>query len=141
MTQQAAVAASVTANADSALNEIEQASRAARLSFERVQQLLTDAQTDSIIDNVRLATGDIQKVSGVLASSSGSLSGTLARMDSSFARLDRITAQLESGRGSLGRLLSDSTFAVRAEGVLEQLDLLLKDLRENPRRYVRLSIF
>jgi phospholipid/cholesterol/gamma-HCH transport system substrate-binding protein len=139
--QEAAVAASVTANADSALNEIEQASRAARVSFERVQQLLTDAQTDSIIDNVQLATGNIRKVSGVLANSSGDLTSTLARMDSSFARLDRITAQLESGRGSLGRLLADSTFAVRAEGVLEQLDLLLKDLRENPRRYVRLSIF
>jgi len=31
--------------------------------------------------------------------------------------------------------------AVRAENVLDQLDLLLQDLRENPRRYVRLSIF
>jgi len=38
-------------------------------------------------------------------------------------------------------LLSDTTFAFRAEGVLLRLDLLLQDLRENPRRYVRLSIF
>jgi phospholipid/cholesterol/gamma-HCH transport system substrate-binding protein len=123
--QEAAVATNVTANADSALNEIQLASRAARVSFERVQQLLTEGQVDSIIGNVQLATGNIQKVSGVLAGSSGDLSATLASMDSSFARLDRITAQLESGRGSLGRLLADSTFAVRAEGVLEQLDLLL----------------
>lgn len=139
--QEATVAASVTANADSALNEIEQASRMARQSFERVQQILSDAQVDSIVTNVRLATGSIQQVSGVLSNSSGDLAATLTRADSAFARLDRLTAQLESGRGSLGRLLADSTFAVRAEGVLQQLDLLLQDLRENPRRYVRLSIF
>ena len=44
-------------------------------------------------------------------------------------------------RSYFGRLLADSTFAVRAEDVLRQMDLLLEDLRENPRRYVRLSIF
>jgi hypothetical protein len=30
---------------------------------------------------------------------------------------------MESGDGSFGRLLADSTFAVRAEDVLEQIDL------------------
>jgi phospholipid/cholesterol/gamma-HCH transport system substrate-binding protein len=69
------------------------------------------------------------------------LAGTLARADSTFARLDRIAVRIESGEGTVGRLLSDSTFADRAEGVLLQLDSLLADLRENPRRYVRLSIF
>jgi phospholipid/cholesterol/gamma-HCH transport system substrate-binding protein len=58
-----------------------------------------------------------------------------------LARIDRVSARIEAGEGALGRLLVDSTLAVRAEGVLEQLDFLLRDLRENPKRYVRLSIF
>jgi phospholipid/cholesterol/gamma-HCH transport system substrate-binding protein len=106
-----------------------------------VEAILADAQVDSIVTNVRLASGSIQQVSGVMSGQSDQIKATLTRADSAFARLDRITAQLESGRGSLGILLSDSTFAVRAEGVLGQLNLLLQDLRENPRRYVRLSIF
>jgi hypothetical protein len=65
--QQAAVATKVTANADSALTEIEQASRAARRSFERVEALLADAQLDSIVTNVRLATGSIQQVSATMS--------------------------------------------------------------------------
>ncbi len=139
--EESAVALSVTANADTAFAQIEQASRSARRSFDRVEQLLQDAQVDSIVTNVRLATGSIQQVSAVMSDQSDQIRATLTRADSAFARLDRMTAQLESGQGSLGILLSDSTFAVRAQGVLQQLDLLLRDLRENPRRYVRLSIF
>jgi phospholipid/cholesterol/gamma-HCH transport system substrate-binding protein len=139
--QESAVARKVTANADTALTQIQEASRVARRSFERVDSVLQEAQLDSIVTNVRLATGSIRQVSGVMSGSSEQIQATLTRADSVFARLDRITAQLESGKGSLGILLSDSTFAVRAQGVLAQLNLLLRDLRENPRRYVRLSIF
>ena len=76
-----------------------------------------------------------------LADPESGLASTLERADSAFVRIDRITARLEAGEGSLGRLLTDTTFAVRAEEALFSLDLLLKDVRENPRRYVRLSIF
>jgi phospholipid/cholesterol/gamma-HCH transport system substrate-binding protein len=131
----------VTSNADSALAEIEEARRAARRSFERIDNVLTDAQIDSIVTNVRVATQSFEEIAGNLTEPSADLSGTLARADSAFARLDRLAARVESGEGALGRLMTDSTLAVRAEDVLAQLDLLLQDLRENPRRYVRLSIF
>lgn len=138
---QSNMATSLTVSADSALREIEQASRSARRSFERMAGLLGDAQVDSIVTNVRLATASIQEVAADLSASSGGIAGTMERADSAFARIDRLTARVESGQGALGRLVSDSTLAVRTEEVLRQLDLLLQDLRENPRRYVRLSIF
>jgi phospholipid/cholesterol/gamma-HCH transport system substrate-binding protein len=52
-----------------------------------------------------------------------------------------MTARIEGGEGALGRLLTDTTLAVRAESVLLSLDSLLQDFRENPGRYVRLTIF
>ena len=55
--------------------------------------------------------------------------------------VDRITARVERGEGVLGQLMTDSVLVGRAGDVLQQLDLLLADLRENPKRYVRLSIF
>ena len=39
------------------------------------------------------------------------------------------------------RLLVDTTLAARAENAMAQLDSLLADVKRNPRRYVRLSIF
>ena len=139
--QQSEIALSLTSNADSALAEIEVASRAARRSFERIDEVLTDSQIDSIVTSVRLATASIREIAENLTGPTADLSSTIARADSAFARIDRLAARVEAGEGTIGRLMVDSTLAVRAGNVLEQLDLLLKDLQENPRRYVRLSIF
>ena len=65
----------------------------------------------------------------------------LARADSAFSSMQRLTARLEAGGGALGRLIADSTLAIRAENAIAQLDSLLADMQRNPRRYVRLSIF
>ena len=139
--QQAVVAQSLTANADTALGEIQMAAVTARSSFERVDSLLADQQLDSTITNFAVASRDLRSILAALADTTGGLDGTLERADSAFARIDRMTQRIEAGEGSLGRLLGDTTFIVRAEGVLTQLDLLLADFRENPGRYVRLSIF
>lgn len=139
--QQSEIALSLTSNADSALAEIQMASSAARRSFERLDEVLTDSQIDSIVTSVRLATASIKEIAENLTGPTADLSSTLARADSAFARIDRLAARVEAGEGTIGRLMVDSTLAVRAGDVMEQLDLLLKDLRENPRRYVRLSIF
>ncbi len=139
--QQGVVAASITSNADSALTEIELAASAARRSFERVDGVLAAAEIDSLIVDLHAAASGIRSLTEDLADDSTGVSATLTRADSAFVRVDRLAARLEAGEGSLGRLLTDTTFAVRAESVLLSLDLLLQDVRENPRRYVRLSIF
>lgn len=139
--QQGAVAASITSNADSALSEIEAAAGAARRSFERVDGVLAAAELDSLLVDLHGAATGLRQLSEALADDSTGVSATLSRADSAFVRVDRIAARVEAGEGSLGRLLVDTTFAVRAENVLQSLDLLLQDVRENPRRYVRLSIF
>ena len=137
----ARVATRITANADSALTEIEIAAQAARRSFERLEGVLADAQIDSILVNMAVASTGMRQIAEDLSDPTGGFAATLTRADSAFTRIDRLSARLEAGEGSLGRLLTDTTFTVRAESVLLQLDLLLQDLRENPRRYIRLSIF
>lgn len=138
---QGEVAGSIIANADSTLTEVQVIASSARSTFERVDGLLEDAQLDSIITNLSDATASLAVITEELADEDEGLSATLERADSAFTRIDRLAARVEQGEGSLGRLLTDTTLAVRAEDVLLQLDLLLQDVRENPRRYVRLSIF
>jgi len=139
--QQGEVAASITASADSALDQVEIAAQSARRTFEEMEGVVAGARLDSVLTNMSVATSGLRTVTAQLSDSISGVAPTLARADSAFARVDRIAARIEAGEGSIGRLMSDSTFAVRAEEVLLQLDLLLQDVRENPRRYVRLSIF
>jgi len=121
--------------------ELGGAARAARSTFERVDGLLDEAEMDSILADTRDAMENLRRVSGRLEGTSEQMTETLARADSAFGRIERITGRISDGEGTIGRLLTDSTLAVRAAGALTELELLLADFRENPRRYVRLSIF
>lgn len=138
---QGRMATSIAANADTTLTEIGVAAGSARRSLERVEQALDDAEIEALVADLGEVASNLRQVTGELADTTSGLAATLERADSAFARLDRIAARIESGEGSVGRLVSDSTLALRAEELLSQLDALLADVRENPRRYVRLSIF
>jgi phospholipid/cholesterol/gamma-HCH transport system substrate-binding protein len=113
----------------------------ARQSLERIDALLASGDVDSIFVNTRVITAELRGVSADISAASQSLSGTLTLADSTFLSLNRITSSLEGGEGSLGRLLSDTLLGSRAENLVEELNLLMEDLRANPQKYVRLSIF
>ena len=55
--------------------------------------------------------------------------------------LREITAKLQSGEGSAGRLLNDDTFILRLESTVAELDSLVADIQKNPGRYVKFSLF
>ena len=139
--QQSQVATAITANADSALLEIETAAGAARRAFERIEGVMSEADLEALMADLGGIASNLREVSAGLADPTTGVGSTLARADSAFTRLDRIAGRIEAGEGAIGRLLADSTLAVRTEDVLVELEALLVDLRENPQRYLRLSIF
>jgi phospholipid/cholesterol/gamma-HCH transport system substrate-binding protein len=131
----------IAADVRTSTSEIASALQTARGSLERIDALLASGDLDSILVNTRVITAELSGVSGDISAASQSLTGTLSLADSTFLALNRITTRLESGEGSLGRLLSDSVMATSAEGLFEELNLLVEDIRANPQKYVRLSIF
>ena len=124
-----------------ATSEIASVLETARGSLERIDALLASGDLDSILVNTKVITSELSGVSGDISAASQSLSGTITLADSTFLSLNRITTRLENGDGSLGRLISDTLLASRAERLIEELNILMEDLRANPRKYVRLSIF
>lgn len=141
VTQQASEFAGVTDDIGSATRSFGEASVEARNTFARLDELLgrTEVETSvvglaEIVENLRVLTGD-------LGETNIRVQGTAVRADSTLARVERLASAAERGEGSLGRLLSDPTMAAEAEATLEALRALLLDIQENPRRYLRLSIF
>ncbi len=62
------------------------------------------------------------------------LSRTLANMDTTLTRINR-------GEGTLGMLITDDSLYINLENATKSLDALLKDVKENPKRYVQVSVF
>ena len=59
---------------------------------------------------------------------------TLSGLDSAMSRLQR-------GQGTLGKLTMDSTLYVETTAAVSELRALLADIRVNPRKYFRFSVF
>ena len=50
-------------------------------------------------------------------------------------------AELEQGKGTLGKLIKDETLYTNFSKTSKELELLLQDVRLHPTRYVNVSIF
>lgn len=139
--QQATTFANVSSEVERAATQISASATQARVTLERMDETLSRGEVDSILVSIRNATANIDLIATELANSTGRFDRTMARADSAFGGVQRIAARIQAGDGALGRLVADSALAVSLESAAAQLDSLLADVKANPRRYVRLSIF
>jgi phospholipid/cholesterol/gamma-HCH transport system substrate-binding protein len=139
--QQAVTFQAVSRDVAAASTEISQASTQARVTLQRLDGTLAAGQIDSVLVSMANTARNVDRLSAQMASSTAGLEGTMARADSAFASVQRVTTRIEAGQGSLGRLIGDSSLAFRAENAMARLDSLLADVKANPGRYIRLSIF
>lgn len=97
---------------------------------------------------------NMEKVSGTLAANSDELDRTFSNLDTlsaelahgrlkqvldelaaTTADLHRITTSINSGEGTMGKLMKDDSLYVNLNSASHELDMLLEDLRLNPNRY------
>jgi phospholipid/cholesterol/gamma-HCH transport system substrate-binding protein len=69
------------------------------------------------------------------------LDETLSSLNKTIAELNTAVAKVNSPDGSIGLLLNDKTLYQNLENTSRSLNILLDDLRVNPKRYVNISIF
>lgn len=139
--QQAEHFSTLAADFDESARELSAAARAARLSFERVDGILADAEVETLVENAAGAAANLRELTAHLGSSVEDFRGAARRADSTFARLDRLMRTVEEGEGSVARLLSDPALADEAFAAVAEMRALLEDIQENPGRYLRFSVF
>lgn len=102
-----------------------------------------------LADNKEKLNGTIsnfEEISNNFAKLSDSLSqieiGTLiSNFENLAADFEGIANNLKSGKGTAGKLLQDDQVYVNLERTTKQMELLLQDMRLNPKRYVHFSLF
>jgi len=55
--------------------------------------------------------------------------------------LDTLMTRIQKGQGTLARLTTDSTLYTETTATLAELRALIADIRVNPRKYFRFSVF
>ncbi|MFD1143800.1 MlaD family protein [Larkinella insperata] len=69
------------------------------------------------------------------------LGQTLASANQSISTLQQMLADINSGKGTIGKLKGDEALYKNVNGATASLEKLLTDFRENPKRYVHFSLF
>lgn len=91
------------------------------------------------LENANKITSDLAKVSDELARAE--LSKVIADAQKMLTNLNGILADVDAGKGSVGKLMKDENLYKNLEQATKQLELLLQDLRLNPKRYMHFSVF
>ena len=101
---------------------------------------------DMITRNLNNNSEEINRVLGNLANLSdtitrSNISGIIGNLDKTIGDLSLVMTRIEKGEGTLGLLINDDKLYKDLEKSAHDLDLLLEDIRLNPKRYVRVSVF
>jgi len=95
--------------------------------LQRLDLLVGGSAGQQTFDNMRDASRNLAQVTATLQRTSASL--------------DTILLKINTGRGSIGRMVNDTTLVSDLHAASTALTALLTDLRVNPKRYVQVHVF
>ncbi|WP_348800073.1 MlaD family protein [Flavobacterium adhaerens] len=96
-------------------------------------------QLKGVVSNFNKVSDNFVKISDSL--NKADLGTTVKSLNSTLNKLDGIMAGIDSGKGSMGKLMKDEALYQNLERTSKELELLLQDVRLNPTRYVNVSFF
>ena len=82
---------------------------------------------------------NLETITDTLAASN--ISASVSNLKSSLEKAAKLLDNLNKGKGSAGQFLTNDTLYTNLANSLESLNVLLKDMKANPKRYVHFSVF
>ncbi|MEG0850684.1 MlaD family protein [Flavobacterium plurextorum] len=96
-------------------------------------------QINGVVTNFNKMSSNFNKISDSL--NKADLGKTVRNLNQTLAKVDGIMANLNSGKGTAGKLLNDDALYNNLAKTSKELELLLQDVRLYPTRYVNVSLF
>ena len=108
---------------------------------ENINNLIKDNSTSiaSTIDNLNKTSIKMNDISTSI--SEVNLNLILTNLDSTVSNLNNLTNQMSKGEGTMGRLIYDAKLFENLDNATKNLEVLIEDIKSNPKRYVHFSIF
>jgi len=101
---------------------------------------------ESISSNLKKNNDKITNILDNFSSVSDSLArlnipATFSQVDQAVYNLNEVIGKINSGEGTIGLLINDSSLYYEVDKAARDLNLLLEDIKANPKKYVHISVF
>ena len=96
-------------------------------------------QLKGVVSNFNKVSENFVQISDSL--NKADLGLTVRNLNTTLTKVDGLMKGLESGKGTMGKLMKDESLYANLEKTSKELELLLQDVRLNPTRYVNVSVF
>jgi len=103
-----------------------------------------DGKLKMIFDNIQTITSDLKTVVANIGNISDTLKhsnigATIENTRKTLEQTSQIFEKVNKGKGSLGLLVNNDSLYINLNNTARDLDILLKDLKLNPKKYVHFS--
>ncbi|MEL0300973.1 MAG: MCE family protein, partial [Flavobacteriaceae bacterium] len=123
------------------LNELSQTVKNVNAVAASLDQILNKQKgnLNTTLDNVAAISKNVNQLTDSLAQSN--IKQSIDNFKTTVIKLNNLLVDLEAGKGSMGKLLKDEQLYRNIEASTKEIELLIKDLKEHPKRYVHFSLF
>lgn len=94
---------------------------------------------DNIVTNIENITNNILTITDSI--DSNKIASTLNDVNSSLTNINAMLKKIEKGNGNLGQLLNDEQLYNNLTESTKNLNLLIEDIKKNPKKYINVKIF
>ena len=110
-----------------------------KLSTSKIENLLNDNQTkiSNTINSINETTSNLSEFSNSFTD----LELIIQNLNQSSENLNSILFEISSGDGTVNKLIYDDSMIKSLNAASKNINLLIEDLRLNPKRYVHFSLF
>jgi phospholipid/cholesterol/gamma-HCH transport system substrate-binding protein len=107
----------------------------------RLDTATSDDQLKDIMNNGRASSQDLRQAAADLRSVMGAARANQASLVRVLQQADSLMTKIQQGHGTLGMLATDSALYRETTATVIQFRELLTDIKANPKKYLKISVF
>lgn len=102
----------------------------------------TESITSNLKDNNERLSNIISRIDQITDTVvQANIGSTLSETSRTIERLNKVLGIIENGKGNLGLLINDEGLYRNLSESAKKLDALIEDIKANPKKYVKISVF
>jgi phospholipid/cholesterol/gamma-HCH transport system substrate-binding protein len=98
-----------------------------------------EQELNNTIKNLDRTSENFAAISDTLARVE--IASVVSELETSIGKFNNLLDDVSSGEGSLGKLMTDDRLYTNLERATRQAEMLLQDIKLNPKRYIHISVF